>query len=193
MPGRGQIAHHVLPLVPLTALDRDVSAETSCTAARRPFAPSRTTSNPCGARKPRATSSCRKAAQTRLFSVAVCAIPRMRFSPVVVTPRAITIWSDAKCFPSSSSTSHSRSSCRRSCNCRSAVALVRMKSDAARSTWPSQTPPARPRPPLHTRGTTARPARGETTRHPGLVGFAATHRSSAAPRLAARDRGRGSP
>ncbi len=100
------------------------SPNTSRTAARRPFAPSRTTRSPAGAVNPRSTSSRQNAAHTRVFSVAVCTSPRRRVSPVVVTPKAITTWSAAKDVPSSTRTSHSASSCRRSWSvCRGPLVL----------------------------------------------------------------------
>ena len=130
---------------------------------------------------------------TRLFSLAVCTSPKIRFSPVVVTPSAITSASPANVLPSSTSTNHSASSSRRSCKRRSSCALARRK---RRDTLKRASPNAfgtalaaasysrHDRPP-------ARPARGEIVRRPARAGAAAPRRSPGAPRTAPPDRAPG--
>lgn len=121
-----QIAHHVLALVPLTALHRHVLAEH--VAHGRPESLRAVEHHQQAGGRAEATLD--QLAQKRRADALVfriCTKPNTRFSPVTVTPRAITTWSSAKDLPSSNRTSQSRSSCRRSWNWRSAWALAPMK------------------------------------------------------------------
>jgi hypothetical protein len=123
-----QVGDDVLPLVPLAPLDGRLGPEDARDGgARRPLAPSRTTRSPWATRRPRSTRWRRKAAQTRSFSVAVCTNPRTTFSPVSVTPSAITMRSRAKVFPSSSRATMSKAARSRSWNAWSWAALAWMK------------------------------------------------------------------
>lgn len=85
-----QIAEDVFAFVPLTALYRDVVAKHVAYGGAQSLRAIQHDGYPFGAANRRAISSRTKAAHVRLFSVAVCTSPKTRFSPSVVTPKAMT-------------------------------------------------------------------------------------------------------
>lgn len=113
--GLGQVPHRVFPLVPLALLDHGLGTEDGLHGLPEPLGAVDDAEEPVPPyRRPRATSSRRKAAQTRSFSVAVWTKPRRTFSPWTVIPRARTIASSAKVFPSRTRATRSYRSSRRS-------------------------------------------------------------------------------
>ncbi len=132
----GEIAHHILTLVPLAPLHGDVAEHVAHRGAEALRAikhgQERLVERKAALPELAEETGNRALVLARLFSRACsrsrsARVPRMRFSPVVVTPSATTSWSPANDLPSSTSTSHSASSSRRSCSRPNSRALARMK------------------------------------------------------------------